>query len=102
MKIKSIRQLPVDVLRDGAVVNRRAVVELAEPLRVGRKRSPYVLLSHASATPWRDKPECLALLAEEDGGVLDWQELHAVYGMDFPDAYAAMLEWLEKLEGISK
>lgn len=98
MKIKSIRQLPVDVLRDGAVVNRRAVVELADPLRVGRKRSPYVLLSHASATPWRDKPECLALLCEEDGCVLDWQELHAVYGVDFPDAYAAMVDWLEGVE----
>ena len=98
MKIKSIRQLPVDVLRDGVVVNRRAVVELAEPLRVGRKRSPYVLLSHASATPWRDKPECLALLCEEDGCVLDWQELHAVYGVDFPDAYAAMVDWLEGVE----
>lgn len=100
MKIKSIRQMPVELLRDGAVANRRAVVELAEPLRVGRKRSPYVLLSHASETPWRDKPECLALLCEEDGCVLDWQELHAVYGMDFPEAYAAMLDWLEQLEGL--
>lgn len=98
MEIKTIRQMPVEVHRGGSVVQRRAVVELAAPLKVGRKRSPFVLLSHVSATPWRDRPECLALLAEEDGCVLDWCELHAVYGLGFAESYAGMIDWLEGLE----
>lgn len=100
MRIKNVRQLPVEL--DGAMARKKAVVELDGKLKAGRYRSPYVLASYVDGLPGPHERECLLFLCEEDGGVLDWSELHGVYGLDYGESYAAMLEWLEKLEGISK
>lgn len=32
------------------------------------------------------------------GGVLCYDPLHAVFGLDYGESYAAMLDWLEKEE----
>lgn len=91
-----MRQLPVELA--GPVARKKAVVELDGMLRSGRYRSPWTLVSYVDGLPEPHERECLLFLCEEDGCVLDWQELHAVYGVDFPDAYAAMVDWLEGVE----
>lgn len=91
-----MRQLPVELA--GPVARKKAVVELDGMLRSGRYRSPWTLVSYADGLPTKTGSECMLFLCEEDGGVLDWQELHAVFGLDYGDSYAAMLFWLEGAE----
>ena len=91
-----MRQLPVELA--GPVARKKAVVELDGMLRSGRYRSPWTLVSYVDGLPEPHERECLLFLCEEDGGVLDWSELHAVYGMDYGESYAAMLGWLEGAE----
>lgn len=96
MRIKSVRQLPV--VLDGATARKKAVAELDGLLKAGRYKSPYVLVSYVDGLPAPCTRECLLLLCEEDGGVLVWDELHAVRGLDYGDSYVAMLDWLEARE----
>ena len=45
MKVKAVRALPASA-DTVCGLHQRALVELARPVAVGRKRSPFVLLSH--------------------------------------------------------
>lgn len=100
MKIKSIRQLPVEVR--GGSVRKQAVVELDGRLEAGRYRSPYARIDYMDGLPTAGGSDCMLLLCEEGGYVLDFEPLHEVFGLDYGESYAAMLEWLEKLEGSCK
>ena len=97
MKVKAVRALPS---RSNTVcgLRQRALLELASPVAVGRKRSPFVLVSHIEHRPETPEvSECMAFLAEEDGHVFCWEQLAEVIGLDFAESLDLMIERLEEL-----
>lgn len=96
MKVKAVRALPVEVR--GGAVRKKAVAELDGLLEAGCYRSPWVLMDYMDGLPAQQRSECFLFLCEEGGGVLHFCPLHAVFGLDYGASYAAMLDWLEKLE----
>lgn len=97
MKVKAVRALPASA-DTVCGLHQRALVELARPVAVGRKRSPFVLLSHIERRPETPEVcECMAFLAEEDGCVFCWEQLAEVVGLDFAESIGWMIERLEEL-----
>lgn len=96
MKVKTVRQMPVEVR--GGAVRKKAVAELDGLLEAGCYKSPLVLMDYMDGLPTQQRSECFLFLCEEGGAVLDFNPLHEVFGLDYGESYAAMLDWLEKLE----
>lgn len=93
MKIRTVRQLPVEVR--GGVACKRAVAELDGLLEAGCYRSPWALVDYMDGLPTASGSECMLFLCEEGGELLCYDPLHAVFGLDYGASYAAMLDWLE-------
>ena len=97
MRVKSVKLLRPGY-DDVCGTRSRALIELSEPIRSGRKRSPYVLVSHIERRPETpDVSEVMVFLAEEDGCVLDWDEINVAHGMGFPEALELVVDGLESL-----
>lgn len=97
MKVKAVRALPARP-NTACGLHQRALVELASPVAVGRRRSPFVLVSHIERRPETPEvSECMAFLAEEDGHVFCWEQLAEAIGLDFAESLDLMIERLEEL-----
>lgn len=97
MKVKAVRALPARI-KTVCGLRQRALVELASPVAVGCRRSPFVLVSHIEHRPETPEvSECMAFLAEEDGCVFCWEQLAEVVGLDFAESLDLMIERLEEL-----